>query len=169
LNEMEGKAREAAAPPAPRSSAVIENRQRCVAIPLRRHERFLESAQSALGLCPGAVFIRLVGDREMARLNGAFRKKLKTTDVLSFPSETRSRPVSLRERARAVRGLFLGDIAIAPQTARRNAESYGRSFVDEMHILMLHGILHLLGYDHETDGGRMERLEMRLRRRLGLR
>jgi len=146
----------------------MENRQRCVTLPLRQHERFLEAAQRALGLCRGSVFIRFVNDRDMARLNGAFRRKKKTTDVLSFPSETRSRPGSLRKRVRAVRGLFLGDIAIAPETARRNAKTYGRRFVQEMHVLILHGLLHLLGYDHETDGGRMERVEARLRRRLGL-
>jgi probable rRNA maturation factor len=63
---------------------------------------------------------------------------------------------------------YLGDIAIAPEVARRNAKEFGRAFGDEMRILILHGILHLMGYDHETDTGQMERREQRLRRVLGL-
>ena len=63
---------------------------------------------------------------------------------------------------------FLGDIAISPVVARRNACSLGRSLSGEIHVLILHGVLHLLGYDHETDRGEMDRVEGRLRRRLGL-
>jgi probable rRNA maturation factor len=63
---------------------------------------------------------------------------------------------------------YWGDIAIAPAIARQNARRFGRALDDEMRILILHGILHLMGYDHETDNGQMERREMRLRRRLGL-
>jgi probable rRNA maturation factor len=63
---------------------------------------------------------------------------------------------------------YLGDIAIAPAVARRNAQRLGRSFENEMRILILHGMLHVLGYDHETDTGQMDRRESRLRRVLGL-
>jgi probable rRNA maturation factor len=63
---------------------------------------------------------------------------------------------------------FLGDIAISPAVARRNAYSLGRSLSGEIRVLILHGVLHLLGYDHETDRGEMDRVEGRLRRRLGL-
>jgi probable rRNA maturation factor len=63
---------------------------------------------------------------------------------------------------------YLGDIAIAPGVARRNARRFGRTFNDEMRILLLHGMLHLMGYDHETDTGQMDRREQRLRRTLGL-
>ena len=63
---------------------------------------------------------------------------------------------------------YLGDIAIAPAVARRNARRFGRTFDDEMRILILHGMLHLMGYDHETDTGQMDRREKRLRRALGL-
>jgi len=63
---------------------------------------------------------------------------------------------------------FLGDIAISPATARRNAKKLGRTLPDELQILILHGVLHLLGYDHETDNGQMTRIENRLRRKLGL-
>jgi len=67
-----------------------------------------------------------------------------------------------------LRRKFLGDIAISPAVARRNAYSLGRSLSREIHVLILHGVLHLLGYDHETDRGEMDRVEGRLRRRLGL-
>ena len=66
------------------------------------------------------------------------------------------------------RGSFLGDIAISPVVACQNAKRFGRTMTEEICILMLHGVLHLLGYDHETDRGEMERVEARLRRRLGL-
>ena len=64
---------------------------------------------------------------------------------------------------------YLGDVAIAPEVARSNAKKFGRTFGDEMRILILHGMIHLAGYDHEVDDGEMMRLERRLRRRLGLR
>jgi probable rRNA maturation factor len=63
---------------------------------------------------------------------------------------------------------ILGDIAIAPETARRYAKKNGRSLQNEIRVLMLHGILHLMGYDHESDTGQMNRIERKLRRRLGI-
>ena len=104
----------------------------------------------------------------MARLNGKFRRKRKTTDVLSFPFEQRKPPLNLRRQAHFTRGSFLGDIAISPAVARSNAQRFGRTFEQEICILILHGLLHLLGYDHETDQGEMERVEAKLRRRLRL-
>jgi probable rRNA maturation factor len=93
----------------------------------------------------------------MAQLNEAFRKKQGPTDVLSFPANG----------ARPARGNdYIGDIAISPETARRNARRYSRSLPVEMRILILHGMIHLAGFDHETDHGEMERLERRLRKRL---
>jgi|SRR5271167_105713 len=151
-----------------RPHLVIENRQRHVRLPLLGLERFLLRVNRELGLRSGSVFVRFVNDSEMKRLNRMFRKKGKTTDVLSFPSKTRTRPAALGRRARMLRGAFLGDIAIAPAVARRNANTVGRTISEEICILMLHGVLHLLGYDHETDGGEMERVEAALRRRLGL-
>ena len=73
-----------------------------------------------------------------------------------------------REGAPAPEGKFLGDIAISPATARRYAKKHGRTLPNELQILILHGVLHLLGYDHETDNGQMTRVENRLRRKLGL-
>jgi probable rRNA maturation factor len=131
-------------------------------------ERFLLRIYRMLRLQPDAAFVKLINDVEMQRLNKKFRNKPKTTDVLSFPAETRTRPRALRARVKQLRGSYLGDIAISPAVARRNAKAFGRTLPEEVCILMLHGVLHLLGYDHETDRGEMERVETKLRRRLGL-
>ena len=121
-----------------------------------------------LGLGQECVAIRLINDREMARLNETYRDKKGPTDVLSFPAEERRRPSNLRQRLKKVRDAQLGDIALSLVMAKRNAKQYGRKFTEELQILILHGILHLLGYDHETDRGEMEQVELRLRRRLGI-
>jgi len=89
----------------------------------------------------------------MRTLNRAFRGKDYATDVLSFPVDSES---------------FLGDIAIAAGVAARQAEEAGHSVATELRILALHGLLHLLGYDHEHDRGEMERAEARLRKAAGL-
>jgi len=148
---------------------MIVGRQREVQLNRRPLETFWRRVRDELGLGEVEVAICLVSDAEIARMNVAFRKKKGPTDVLSFPAVKRRRPV-LIERGRHKKKLEsnLGDIAISPATARRNAKKQGRTLASEMRILMLHGILHLLGYDHETDHGRMNRLERKLRRRLGL-
>jgi len=76
--------------------------------------------------------------------------------------------VASKGGASAPEGHFLGDIAISPATARRYAKKHGRTLPNELQVLILHGVLHLLGYDHETDNGQMTRVENRLRRKLGL-
>jgi probable rRNA maturation factor len=129
---------------------------------------FTNRVELHLGLGQESVAIRLINDREMARLNETYRNKKGTTDVLSFPGEERRRPRNLRSRLKKVRDAQLGDIAISPVMAKRNAKRYGRKLTEEIQILILHGILHLLGYDHETDRGEMEQVELRLRRRLGI-
>ena len=146
----------------------VENRQRSVRLSLQTAERFLRRVTRELGVGSDSVALCFVTDREMARLNETYRKKKGTTDVLSFPAKERGKPVSVATRVRELRGEFLGDIAISPAVARRNAHSVGRSLSGEIHVLILHGVLHLLGYDHETDRGEMDRVEGRLRRRLGL-
>lgn len=146
----------------------IENCQRQVRLELQPLQSFLLRANRELGLPGNSAYVHFVTDAEMARLNQTFRHKQGTTDVLSFPSEIRTRPAGLRRRVNTLAGSFLGDIAISPAVARRNAKSCGRTMPEEICILMLHGVLHLLGYDHETDRGEMERVEARLRRRLGL-
>jgi probable rRNA maturation factor len=146
----------------------IENRQRAVRVGMRALVVFTERLRTEFGLRPGSLAIRLVSDVEMVRLNETYRKKKGATDVLSFPAEHRRRPSSLRHRLKKVRAAELGDIAISPTMAKRNAKLFGRTLNEEIQILILHGVLHLLGYDHESDRGEMEQLEMRLRQRLGI-
>jgi len=153
---------------------MVLNRQRRVPVPVNDLERFLARARRALRLAPDSLTVCLVSDAEIARWNRAYRGKPKPTDVLSFRSDENQSP-GKRPRASGARPAFsissasyLGDIAIAPAVARRNARRFGRTFDDEMRILILHGMLHLMGYDHETDTGQMDRREQRLRRTLGL-
>lgn len=117
--------------------------------------RFFTRAAKEVGL-PGEVNILLTTNHEMKRLNLRFRGKNVATDVLSFPaaSEWRTR--------------FAGDIAISGEMAAKNASRLGHAAADEVKILVLHGLLHLAGYDHERDNGAMGRKEERLRTRLGL-
>jgi probable rRNA maturation factor len=152
-----------------RTQGVIENWQRVVRVRLGPLEEFLKNLREEIGLGPECVAVRLIGDAEMARLNETYRKKKGPTDVLSFPVVADSvKPGSLKEQLRKARGKFLGDIAISPKVAGRNAKALGRGAGEELKVLILHGVLHLLGYDHETDRGEMERIEMRLRRKLRL-
>jgi probable rRNA maturation factor len=145
---------------------MVLNRQRRVPVPVNDLERFLARARRALRLAPDSLTVCLVTDAEIARWNRAYRGKPKPTDVLSFPAGNgRARG---RRKKSAASLPYLGDIAIAPAVARRNARRFGRTFDDEMRILILHGILHLMGYDHETDTGQMDRRERRLRRALGI-
>ena len=98
--------------------------------------------------------VAIVSDARVRALNRQYRKKDTATDVLSFPSDDRG---------------YLGDVVIASGVAARQAREAGHSLATELRVLALHGLLHLLGYDHERDDGRMARLERRLRRRGGLR
>ena len=102
----------------------------------------------------GAVTVAIVPDNRVRLLNRQYRRTDAPTDVLSFPSEERG---------------YLGDIVIAAGVARRQAADAGHSLQTELRVLALHGLLHLLGYDHEHDDGRMARVEARLRRQGGLR
>jgi probable rRNA maturation factor len=153
---------------------MILNRQRAVRVARRPLELFLARVRRELGIGEADVTICFVSDAEIARMNQAFRKKKGPTDVLSFPAVDRRAPVLFSPRRKAgsrsssKAETFLGDVAISPATARRNAKKLGRTLPSELQVLILHGVLHLLGYDHETDRGEMERVEGRLRRRLGL-
>src|SRR5262249_50067464 len=115
---------------------------------------FASQACGAVGL-QGAITVLITSSQEMKRLNSRFRKKPYATDVLSFPA-----PVPGNS--------FAGDIAISLDIAARNARTLGHSVADELRILILHGVLHLAGYDHESDLGEMAAKEQRLRRRLVL-
>jgi len=114
----------------------------------RRLRPWLTGLVAALAPEAGSLGVRFVGDRDMRRTNRQFRGKDKATDVLSFPGEDG----------------HLGDILISVPTARRQAAEAGHGVDRELKVLLLHGILHCLGHDHETDDGAMERLERRLRR-----
>lgn len=114
----------------------------------RRLRPWLAGLLAALAPETGSFGARFVSDREMRRVNRDFRGKDKTTDVLSFPGEEG----------------HLGDVMISVPTARRQAAEAGHGVDRELKVLLLHGVLHCMGYDHETDQGEMERLERRLRR-----
>jgi probable rRNA maturation factor len=120
-------------------------------------QRFLAALQTRVAR--GRPFTCLITtDAELQRLNRAFRRRDYSTDVLSFPAAHQfGQPEG-----------YLGDIAISWQRAREQSRDFGHSIETEIQLLMLHGVLHLLGLDHETDGGRMSRAEIRWRRALGL-
>jgi probable rRNA maturation factor len=117
--------------------------------------RFLNHARGAVGL-RGDVDVLLADDSTLRRLNKSFRGKDKPTDVLSFPAP------------RSFAAKHAGDLAISLDTAARQATAYGHTLRDEVRILLLHGLLHLSGEDHEIDGGEMAAREAMLRRELRL-
>jgi probable rRNA maturation factor len=149
-------------------------------------------AKAAPATARGEVTVALVSDARMRTLNRAFRNKDYATDVLSFPAvhagsetATATRTGRARRRADAKRPLgasasanawadrlaapgYLGDIVIATGVAQRQADDVGHPVSRELKVLALHGLLHLLGYDHETDEGEMARAEARLQKKAGL-
>jgi len=124
--------------------------------------RFLRAAQRAVGL-EGEIQVLLADDATLRRLNRTFRGKDKATDVLSFPSGPTA--VFFGEPGGPE---LAGDLAISLETAARQAAQFGHSLRDEVRVLLLHGTLHLAGFDHETDAGEMAAREAELRKRLGL-
>jgi probable rRNA maturation factor len=122
----------------------------------RRRElaRFLREAINATGLA-GDVSVLLAADEAIRTLNRTYRRKDKATDVLSFPAAESAVGVA-------------GDLAISLETAFRQAQEHEHPLEMEIKLLLLHGLLHLAGYDHESDNGTMHRKEKRLRRELGL-
>ncbi len=110
----------------------------------------------------GDLSVAIVSDRRMRALNRQFRGKDAVTDVLSFPASGKS-----ASSAPAAAG-FLGDIVIADGVAKRQAKAAGHKIQTEIRVLALHGLLHLLGYDHDADDGKMARAEARLRTKAGL-
>ena len=138
----------------------VVNRQRKLLLDCERWRRFIEKALKVVPAADAGVTVAFVSDRAMRRLNNQWRGKVGTTDVLSFPA-------ALAEFEKAL-GLTLGDLVISVEQAARQASEHGLGFEDEVKQLILHGLLHLCGYDHEADNGEMNRLELRLRRRLGI-
>jgi len=150
---------------------MILNRQREVRVAKRPLESFLRRVKRDLGVGKSDLRVCLMSDAEIARLNQDFRKKSGPTDVLSFPTVALGSTRLSRRRLPAKNAgapKDLGDIAIAPATARRYAKKQGRDVASELRVLILHGVLHLLGFDHETDNGEMDTIERKLRKRLGL-
>ncbi len=132
---------------------MFANRQRRVSVDEDDLSVFLVRLRRVLRLRPESFSAVLVSDRRIRELNRRYRRRSAATDVLSFP---------LRENG------YLGEVVISAPTARRQARRYRHHVEEEVKLLLLHGVLHLLGYDHETDFGQMARREHTLRRRLGL-
>jgi probable rRNA maturation factor len=112
------------------------------------------------------VTIAFISDRRMKELNSFFRGKDSTTDVLSFPHEPEQ--FELTTDHRPLTTDFMGDIVISVEQAARQAEENGLTLENEIKQLILHGLLHLCGYDHETDNGQMNARELELRDKLAI-
>jgi probable rRNA maturation factor len=131
----------------------VVNRQRRLQIDTRAWSNFATKALAAIGRSESSATIAFVSDKKIRELNRQFRGIDKATDVLSFPSDEPDE---------------LGDIAVSIDTAVAQAKENGLKLDEEVAQLILHGLLHLSGYDHETDNGEMNHLEMRLRRKLAI-
>jgi probable rRNA maturation factor len=138
----------------------IVNRQRKFPIAAARWERFAVKVLRVLPVKNANATVVFVSDRAMAELNHRWRGKRGTTDVLSFPAA--------QDKFEKSEGLNLGDIVISLEQAARQARENKLSMNAEIAQLVLHGLLHLCGYDHSTDAGEMDRLELQLRKRLGI-
>jgi len=133
----------------------VVNRQRRFKVDTESWTTFATKALAAIGKGESSATIAFVSDKRIRELNRQFRGIDKATDVLSFPADGPDES-------------NLGDIAISAETAATQAKENGLSFDGEIAQLILHGLLHLSGYDHETDNGEMNRLELRLRTTLGI-
>ena len=138
----------------------VINRQRKLPIDCEGWQAFAAKALKVVPANGAGVTVAFVSDRAMRELNRRWRGKRGTTDVLSFPSA--------QDDFEKLEGFTLGDVVISVEQAARQAAEHGLEFDEEVAQLILHGLLHLCGYDHETDAGEMNRLELRLRRRLGI-
>ena len=134
---------------------MVTLKKRVPGVEVAAMERFVRRACRAAKLT-GLVSVLITNDPEMRSLNKRFRGKDSATDVLSFPAVP------------GLPGKLAGDLAISADIAAHNAKEFGHDTAEEIKILILHGVLHLAGYDHEADDGRMARKERRLRRDLGL-
>ena len=138
----------------------VVNRQRKVRIDCERWQAFSAKVMEVLPSEAGGFTVAFVSDRAMRELNRLWQHKRGTTDVLSFPAG--------QDEFEKVEGLTLGDVVISVEQAARQAKDNGMTFDQEIAQLILHGLLHLCGYDHSTDEGQMDRLELRLRKKLGI-
>ena len=156
LFRSSAKARIFVSASSPVEPPLLLNRQRAVRGDWDKVRKFLLQLHSRLE--QSGFSVCLVSDRAIRRYNQQYRQRDEPTDVLSFPAG------SPEANGRA----YLGDILISAETAQRNARRYGLRLEQEIEILVLHGLLHLKGYDHETDGGRMARSEKHWREQFGL-
>jgi probable rRNA maturation factor len=138
----------------------VLNRQRRRRMDGEHWRAFAEKALREADAGSEGATIVFVSDRAIRELNKRFRGRDAATDVLSFPTE--------RAEFEAAEDFNSGDVVISVERAARQAAEHGLKFDEEIAQLILHGLLHLSGYDHETDKGEMNRLEIRLRRRLGI-
>jgi probable rRNA maturation factor len=138
----------------------VVNRQRRLTIDCERWQAFAARALKVVPARGAGVTVAFVSDRLMRELNRRWRGKRGPTDVLSFPAGQDE----LERRA----GATLGDVVISVEQAARQAREHGLTLDEEIAQLILHGLLHLCGYDHETDDGEMNALELSLRRRLSI-
>jgi len=138
----------------------IVNRQRGRTINAKQWREFTAKAVRAIGRDDRSATIVFVSDDAIRKLNRRFRGKNLATDVLSFP--TGAEPFEVED------GSHLGDVVISVEQAAAQAKANGLSFSSEIEQLILHGLLHLCGYDHETDNGEMNRLELKLGKQLGI-
>jgi probable rRNA maturation factor len=148
---------------------MILNRQRRIPLAVGPLTSFCEQVRRELGFPEESVTVCFVSDTAIARMNRKFRGKQGPTDVLSFPAHRSTRGARLLRRRQTRPGHYVGDIVISPETARRYARRRSHGLASELRVLILHGMIHLAGFDHENDSGEMMQLERRLRRRLGLR
>ena len=141
-------------------AVVIINRQRARKIDGRQFSKFVDMALRVMGVDTHEATIVFVSNKAIIDLNRRFRGKDYATDVLSFPTEPEAFEVEPNSS--------LGDVVISVERAAEQAKQNRLSFSAEVRQLILHGLLHLCGYDHETDNGEMNRLELRVRKRLGI-
>jgi len=132
---------------------IVRSLQRQFKLDTRELKSFAEAAAAAVGVGGRGVTIVLVTDSRIQKLNREFRGYDQPTDVLSFEAGP---------------GDYLGDVVISVETADRQAHRRGSHLKRELKVLVLHGLLHLAGYDHERDDGAMRRIEYRLRRKFGI-
>jgi rRNA maturation RNase YbeY len=133
---------------------LLQNRQRAVAVDRAWLGRTAGAVLAATRVEAAELSLVLVSDRRMRALNRRYRKKDRPTDVLAFPMNERRSPapaasVAPKSRLRGVPIVLLGDVVISMPTAKRQAAALGHSLRDEIMRLLIHGVLHLLGYDHE--------------------
>ena len=138
----------------------VVNQQRRRRINTKQWRQFGEQALRAVGASNRSATIVFVPDKQIKELNRRFRGKDSVTDVLSFPSKAEPFEAEFKSH--------LGDVVISVERAAVQAGRCGLSFSGEVKQLILHGLLHLCGYDHETDQGEMNRLELRLRKKMGI-